>query len=382
MSQAQKYEAQLHQQAVKHFESLPEDAKPATASAHSQLLSWLINMDRATKDTGLLVTDVMAQHGVDALNDVDDVTKTALAGLDGEARLKLVKYLLSVVFRKAGLGATLLSRGTDLKMWEATGFHMDGVPAVVNAKIGANPYQPIGFDDGTHYIATPGSKRLWSRDWRIALMLPFVPAFEVAKVAAKEGEGAISEGELQAMRTVVAWFEEDDLRYHAAKTDEEKADELERIFDDIDLARLRLPRLDMKLKEIQKANPELGAKLQRADATQLLKACTEFCRMHIDDAAVAKDMASKQLVVGDGVAQRKELISNMLVSVNDMASGNVGLEEATNLLRAYAHAVPELKPLLATLEGQDIKTTALAIQSHLKEKLDVFDKPDVGAVQP
>lgn len=352
MSQAEKYQKQLASKAQEHLDSIPADQKPVLGAAHNQLLSWLVTMNEQTRNAANIVNSDMVLAGMDSVDKLPPLSeleafRNLWTSLDQDLKASIVNHILKSVFAKVGLGGMLVSRGTEYKLWEQTGFHID--QQVVCAKVGANPYQPIGFDDGKHFVQTPGAKRLWTRDFRIAVLFPYSAAFEVATNDTKV-ESTLDQA---ALKTILGWFEETELTLGTGKTPEETAEINEQALDTVELARLRMPQLDAKLKEVE-ASPELNGSLAKADLSQLIRACAEWCRMHIADNDVAQDIASKTIVVKDREAERTAMMQSLL-----SAFKSVDEASSANALSAFKIALPEFTDVQTVEEAIEKLNSAL-----------------------
>lgn len=360
MSYASERDKHLHESAVKAVVDIPEDSKPALAAAHGTLYSWLIGMDEAHHEPAKLITAAMAEPALAVFEkemqlefDAQDVY-AAWQFLSADLRNRLVASAIKGFVTASACGAQLMTKSSDNAFWDVTGFFSDGKPAVVCAKVGSRPYQPIGFDDGVHYVATEASKTLWVRDFAFALMLPYAPPFKVSReeVSRQAPTGMLSEAELKGMNTAIGWLE-DELNEFAKFTDPEGVKEASsRLRDTISLARLNVPRLDYRMTKLAEEHEELGANLEGADPKQLATAALEFMRMLLADNKIAKQVTETVIVAdGDKANQLQEQVKARLRAVLT-DDGVKDSEEAVAALSLAKQALPEVASFVDTADGE------------------------------
>lgn len=300
-------EQKLLENASKALSDIPEESKPTARAARTQLVNWLTSMHAKTQDPALLSTDSMANTGANALLQYCSEHKSkqtvafakAFNGLADGDQLNVIRYLIAAALRGEAQAAFPVTRADTL--WNQTGFFIDGTLKTVCAKVGSAPFQPIGFDDETHYVGTEGSKLLWASDWGMALVLPFDPPFHVERheVFPQEvgTDDALSQKERELMNEVIASISEDLDAHARAQSDDERTEICTRMRDSIKFYSLRLPRLDKKLDEITDENPEAGADFQNVDPVGLSISISEYLHMLMDEDSAAQKAKATELVV-------------------------------------------------------------------------------------
>lgn len=385
-------EEQLKANAEKAFAELPEENRDQAAAARSQLLNWLVTMNRVTQNPAELATDQLSNTACNALesvltSQVDNASEEdkqkwqalldAFNELSDDDQLNLQRFVLSSVFQKHARNAALMSRAHDLFLWENTGFHVDSGLKCMFAKLGRNPYQAIGFDDGEHYIGTEGSKTLWTREFCIALMIPWAPAFEVSKEELEpqkiSDDYRVSDKEREKIMAVLAMFDEDIAKHSKLKDKEAIRDYEDRMREGIRLARIRVPRLDNKLDDLQDEHPEVGNNFENVDIVQLVVSCREFLQMKLDDDQVRREVSATVLAVGDMEDEQKRLISTLLdgISARIPPEGEApDVDALTEAISESTTAFPELSEELAEYDDSSILEAAKTVAIWLQKKLD------------
>ncbi len=378
MSAHKKYEQQLKETSNKVFSELPEAQREAAAASRSQLLDWLINMDRATKNAAEVITDDMANTACNAFqhftsaDETHAAVLTAFSALTEQAQLDLMRNVLGATVVRHVSNVALMTRANDIFLWENTGFHLDGDIGTVFAKLGREKYQPIGFDDGTHYVGTEGSKTLWSRQFGMALIFPHAPAFEIAKheIQAKSAyDAALSDKEREKITEVIGWFEED-LKAHAdLKSDDiESLKALEdKVRETLKLARVRLPRLDERIDKMVEESPEVGDNLENLEPVQVAVACCEFLRMKLDDDTVRRQVEGTSLSVKSLQEVRTGLLSSLIDGMDEeLNKANPDMQILSRRVHEAAVSFPEVRDALSSLDDE---AQVLEVATRVRELL-------------
>jgi len=345
----------LKKAANKALSEMPIEAAAEAIKVRAQLYNWLITMDERVRDPGKVMSDAHADFaanalevGLQALIDIPGLKGPnaaavamleAFKALGDEDQLNLSRHVLAETMRHCGVSAGLVSRNTPYSFWENTGFHYDGDVRAVFAKAGTKPGQPIGFDDGTHYVGTQSSKTLWLREFGLSIIFPFPPAFEVSReldlVKQVMPDSLLDKSQLAQIDEILGWFTEDVTAYRAATTDEARTEIAAKIKDTIKLARLRIPQfnklLDLKLEQ----HPEMGAEFENTDPLEFIRACAEWFTMKRDEARVASTVEGTSLLVRD---QKSALLQAVMAKLSSCipAEGKEPVVDDTS--RALAEA--------------------------------------------
>lgn len=386
-------ERQIRETADKQFAEIAK-ADPArlkqTEDARAQLYSWLLKIDALVKHPTTMINDELVALMTEALEvhlaaakgkEVQEFAKSWAALSDDQA-LDVMEIIAKSVFGRAKHGV-LLSRQADVMSWEATGFHTDELTSAVHVKVGNNPYQPIGFDDGAHYLGTQGSKLLWLREWAYAVVYPFSPAFVVSPDEVKPQEISdtvrLSNKEREKMEGWTTLLGRDLAEWKAVdKKDKAAVADLEfRIRESIKLVRIQLPRVDQRMMAMEKAHPEIGENFDNVPPEELVRATCEFMTMKLDDDALRRLIDGTTVRAGGNVTA-KELLGQAKAKVKQLrpAAGQVEDGEAINsclselstifqglreVLREYGKAHPEATTLDGLNQADEWLDKALAV---------------------
>lgn len=387
------HERQMLQAATQALNGLPEEEREVAEAARTQLYNWLVTMDRATKDPGELASDDLANTGCDVLEaavaaqvEGEDSKggkwtklQKAFQALEDEDQLNLMRMVLMGTFRKHAKSAALMSKATDLFLWENTGFHVDGDLKTAFAKVGRKNFQPIGFDDGKRYVGTEGAKTLWIREFSMALMFPYPSPFVVERQELEPQHVSdhvqVSDKEREKIHAALGELEKDLDTYGRILDKGEKKEFEEKMREQLKLQRIRLPRLDHKLDEIQEEHPDVGSNFEHIEMGQLFASCCEFLRMRLDDDDVRRRMEETVLSVGATPAEeRVRLYTTLLDGIAVLIPPEgVSVPDGDALAQRISEAaisIPEIRELLDELrEDTDVleaaKATMLWLQKHL-----------------
>ncbi len=351
MASAQQYSSEVQRQiketADKQFAQIatssPERIKQAEAE-RAQLYSWLMKIDGLVTHPTSLINDEMVEQMTQAFEQHLQSTKQApvqalaktWAALTDDQALDIMELLATAIIGKSKQGL-LLSRQNDMMSWEATGFHADELTTAVHVKVGNAPYQPIGFDDGQHYLGTQGSKLLWLREWGYAVVYPLSPAFVVSPDEVKPQDISdtvrLSDKERGKMEGWVTLLAQDLAGWKAIKKGDKTAfAEAEwRIRESIKLVRIQLPRVDQRMMAMEKAHPEIGENFENIPPEQLLVATSEFMQMKLDDDGLRRLMDGTTVRAGGSVSS-KQLINQAQAKLTQLrpAAGQTEDGEAIN----------------------------------------------------
>lgn len=364
MSKSSRYEEQLKENADKAFEELPPENEEETKAAHRQLMSWLINMGRSVSEPGTVASFSMANTACNAFEavihrmvestDGDSQKKwkslqKAVSALDDSEQLGLLQSTLAATLGNE-TDAILVTRKSDAFFWEQTGFHIDGDTRCAFAKVGNEKFQPIGFDDGSRYIGTQGSKTLWLRDFAMAILVPYAPAFKIERKELDEklyDENMLTDKEIFKINEALEWFEGDLVEFN--KTDSESEEALEitkKMRETIKLARIRLPRFDDHLDKLVEEHPEVGANFENVAAEQVVASSIEYLRFIIDEDTARKDVAETVLLTGDADEQRHALLKSIISALSDLIPKEGSEPDGSaiiSVINAAALAIPEIR---------------------------------------
>lgn len=421
-AQHERYEKKLKADAVKALAKLdeqPEAAQESARAAHSQLYEWLTRMHGVFVNPPTLADDSMANFGCNAFEQalaqqIQNLPKDeakpwkklleAFRAIDDDGQLNLIRFVLSSVFGQFTQGVVMVSRGRNdpREIWEHTGFLVDG--QCVFAKLGKNPYQVIGFDDGQRYVATEGSKLLWNRVFGFAPIVPWAPAFEVEtqeieEILNPELPNALSNAEREKMEEVLGWFEEDrkaldTLSGNQSNLDGEeyakqRAELDDKVRETIKLARLRLPRLDRNCSDYLEENPEFAPDFQGLETSQLLITMSEYLHLLLDDDQVRRDVQSTSLHVRSADSAQLSLIDSSLETLSALVppeGRDVDGFRVNEALDHAAFALPMIKDLLDELRQSGKVVTAFdalkAAMVWLQQERDrLTEEDDESAVE-
>ncbi len=351
----------LKKAANKALTELPPEAAEEAIKVRAQLYNWLITMDERVRDPGKIVSDAHADFaanameiGLQALIDAPEGNKAAATAmlkafktLKDEAQLNLSRYVLAETLRNCGVSAGLVSRNTPFSFWENTGFHYDGDARAVFAKAGTKPGQPIGFDDGTHYVGTQSSKTLWLREFGLSIIFPFPPAFEVSReldlVKQVMPDSLLDKGQLAQIDEILGWFHEDLTAYRAAITDLGRTEISAKIKDTIKLARLRIPQFNKLLDLKYEQHPEMGVDFENTDPAEFIRACAEWFTMKRDEARVASTVEGTALLVRDQKAALLQAVMAKLAVCIPVAGTEPIADETSRALAEACVAFPIIR---------------------------------------
>jgi hypothetical protein len=370
--------------AFAQLEKLGGSAGQAAAAAHTQLLNWLIQMDRVTRNPAELADDALANTACNVFEKV--VTKQskgaddkwaklneAFSALGDEDQLNLMRYIFAAVFGHQAVAAALLSRSSGNFLWENTAFHIDGDLRVAFAKVGRELYQAIGFDDGMHYIGTDGSKTLWTRDWAMAVLLPWAPPFTVTKQEVEElAEGPklpdhLTEAEIPKIAGAIANMEEELAKYNKASAEAKKNAEAD-LRDTIKLVRIQVVRLDKHCEAWVDKNPEYGLNFEALEVTQLAITILEYLRMLLDNDKMHRQIQATVLCVGTPKEERAKLLDTLLSGIAQqlpLEGATVDGDAMNRRLDEAAQAIPEARDLLIQLKTQNPECSVLQAAKEL-----------------
>jgi len=390
-SQHERYEDQLRGAAEKAFAELSSEHKESAEAAHTQLLNWLVAMDRVTKDPSQLIDDTIANKACNVFEHVinEQMPKNkkgkwanllkAFSELSDEDQLNLLRFTLGKTLINHSRNTALLTRANDIFLWENVGFHIDGDNMCAFAKIGREKFQPIGFDDGERYIGTEGSKTLWLREFGMALVLPYPPPFHISK---EEVEGqpmhpsALTAKEREKMEEVLGWFEEDLAAHKQLNlSDEGAVKELdEKMRETVKLARVRLPRLDDMLDTKLDEHPEFGGNFENVDIIPIVMGCGETLRAMLDDDLVRQQVENTVMSVGTLHDERRKLIQTLIEGLA-RAIPKEGEEPNSDLLtkriNEAATALHNVRDLLKDFDPTaNVSDAAKAVLIWLQKELD------------
>lgn len=382
MNEQRQYSSEIQRQiretADKQFaqiaSSSPEKLKQAEA-ARSQLYAWLLKIDDLVKQPTTMVNDelvtlmneALEQHLVASKQpEIQELAK-AWGKLSDDQALDIMELLGKTILGRAKHGL-MLSRQADIMSWEATGFHADELTSAVHVKVGNAPYQPIGFDDGAHYLGTQGSKLLWLREWAYAVIYPFSPAFVVSPDEVKPQEISdtvrLSDKERQKMEGWITLLGQDREGLKKVLKDKEAKAEAEwRIRESIKLLRIQLPRVDQRMMAMEKDHPEVGENFDNVPPEQLINATCEFMQMKLDDDSLRRLIDGTTVRAG-GTVSAKELLDQAKAKIKQLipAKGQVEDGEAINSclselstvfqgLREYLREYQKTNTAASTLDG-------------------------------
>lgn len=200
-------------------------------------------------------------------------------------------------------GKILLSRPNGDAMWEHTGLYTDGKEHRVYGKLGTAAYQPLGLLDDTVFVPGESNKFFWDRQFAIVEITnpDFEPAFKVVKTTVHHdlsGAVAFSDPERVSAEEVLKELQDELQAFGCLDTD--KQDEgRKHVRAAIQLASIKLPRLDKLLDTLSADHPELGQQLEKADQVQLLASLCDWLKMKLMDDAIMRKATGITLVRND-----------------------------------------------------------------------------------
>jgi len=319
------YELELKKSAEKLLAEVPEEAHDTARAARSQLFGWLVDMDSQTKNPGSVVVrnvgdsayDIFLDRLATADNPKIKELSSLLRGANRDIMLSAYKASMEEAINKVTNGGALMTRSSDIFLWENTGFHADGEIKCVFAKVGREKYQPIGFDDGSMYIGSEGSKTLWVRKFSMAVMFPYTAPFEVKVEDIKpqhiSDDTRLSDKEMAKIQEVIGYFDEDLSAWSCLSPEDDTArKELSfKMRETVKLACIRLPRLDQKLTELKDSHPEIGGNFENINIMELVYSCREFLTMKLEDDRVRRQIEGTTVVVRDELDTQLELVNTL-----------------------------------------------------------------------
>ena len=383
MSISESYDKKVQESAenaLRQLAELPAEQQQQACAARTQLMHWLSTMDDIFRHPEQGVTDDMADTACTLFATASETAAgrqpepaeawtamgRAFLKLPEAERQNFMAYILGRTLKQHARGATLLSRQPGEEaglshMWEGTGLWVDR--KAVLAKVGKVPAQPVGFQDDLHYVNTEASRLFWLREFGIAMILPFGPAFDVLPLRREEYErdhsDILSEDEKERMKEVLGWFDEELLAYQTmidqATTDDGARAEIEdRIRETVKLARVRLPRYERELEALEKKHPELGELLSLMDPIQLLLGSQEMLRLYLSSTTVAEGIHGSIMAVSTepeklALATRQQMARRLreLLPTDDGPYSPTNIEQLINQALVF---MPGLKPRIDRLD--------------------------------
>lgn len=297
-----------------------------------------------------------------------EALQKAFKKLDDDMQLSLMQIVLGKTLGHHAQNAALMTKANDLFLWENTGFHVDGDISCVFAKVGRERYQAIGFDDGTHYVGTEGSKTLWLRNFGMALIFPYSAPFHVERSELPDRSDhptALTDRLRETISEAIGDLENDLNELHRLpEGDSEEAVAERKEFEEkaregVKLARIRVPILDHQCDQVSEHNPEAGPHLENIEISQLLINCLEFLRMTLDEDSVRRQVEGTVVVIDENSDHREQLLSSFVSSLGRMVPSDgqalsipaqTAVDRELNRIRA---AFPEVRELLDSL-GEDL----------------------------
>lgn len=368
------------ERALSKLEKGSQVDRDKAVALRERLYSWLMRVNDLVNKPSLSVgaevaamLDEELQKGLsEAQTPAATAVLTAWSALPDDLALKLVGRMVSRLYASSQQGL-LMSRQDATCAWEATGFHIDPPLRTLLAKVGARQPEPIGYDDNKHYVPTDGSKPFWLRQFAMAVLLPFGPAFQVTIDDRPQVVGdavALSDHECQVMSTELAQLDDDvrvwkalaaeaaevlklpadQMQAAAAKNQERRAEHQAKMQLSVDLARTRLRRLDRYLDNYEAAHPEVGEKFSNVLVEDRVVLIGKYLRAKLADDGLRRVIEGPALSVpADNlpsiVEQLRARLTGLLAVPEDQQDG----DEMNNVLSGARAAVPELNVLLAEL---------------------------------
>lgn len=296
------------------FTKLPEEAKAEACTSRSNLYAWLVNVDSRISTLGKNVAP--------SVEAIEAILKAAYPEQADKA-LAVAEEVAAKLVSSTFTEARLVSRQSESFPWEQTSFYADAGTQTVFAKVHKAVGQPIGHDDGTHYVPRETGNLLWRRQWGIGMIVPVEPPFKCIK--GSDDPSAYAPARLNERQIVIinegmaAINEELDSLRQASGT--EKAEAEFRVRETIKLARIQLPRLDVRMSTESDKRPELGANYENVDAFVLGSVVLEYLALLLDEHAAREGVANTTLVNRDVDTVLKELKADLLASLDKVLRG-------------------------------------------------------------
>lgn len=369
----------------------PEKTEDARKSRES-LVGWLVKMHDDIGSLRGIVNDEVTNVAIASLHSVlkrcmkqqkkeavaekvKDVIDALNALPDAEI-LDCFAFMLKSVLTKIGAESRLFSQNLMTERWEETGFFIDDDVGIAGVSIASTlvhrdgqaeksesmPYQPIGFINGDHYLATESSKLLWARKFAIGAMVPYPPAFhvELREVMAKyDANAPLTEAQSKRAEELIALLENDLLQYDKSEDPKERAHISDAMMTGIELAAVGLRPLAKLIETIQNDHPEVGARFENANMRDLALAVNQFLRERIAADAHARIQDSTELVVT--AADPKQTAVSLLATVEGvLAEGDaVDHPRAWTLIAQYKTVYSEDRAALVSAQEEGKDTRAI-----------------------
>lgn len=251
-------------------------------------------------------------------------------------------------------GGLMLSRHNDAQMWEATGFHVVVDTGVVNAKVGRHPYQPIGWDDGQHFVPMTHSQMLWRRQFAIASLREIPSCFSVEETGYRPPAGvddSLNDADRASMQEAL-----DVLRDRLAIEDQGSSGDRLSLLDTLKLAVLQTPRLDRYLtaqEEAFRAQHEsdlMDVAVAGGALPRVVFGLTEWLDMKLQEDEVRRTVEGTILKVPDVTP---EAIQGVWLDQINTALAGTDTQAAAATLNFLRRAAPSLQgTILKGLEDQ------------------------------
>jgi hypothetical protein len=300
--------------------------------------------------------------GVDANAPELAAFSKAWNALSDEQSLQLISVLGNSILAGAMQGQ-LLSRRDARGAWEATGFFVDGDTKAVNAKVGNAPYQPVGFDDGVHYLPLRGAGMLWRREWGMSVVFPFTAPFEITDAPAQDEAVAqfgtrLSERERGMLGGWCTLLTQDREAWMSDSLDAAARKEKEfQIRESVKLIRIQLPRVDKMMTDMEQRYPEVGQNFSAVEVLALLDSVLDYAMLKLDDDHLQQVIDGKIVVDGDGSAARRKSLGLMKSRLEALGDGSDG-PATLRCLDEAAVVFPPVREALDALRKADAGTTA------------------------
>ena len=322
------------------FAKLPEEAKAEAISSRANLYNWLVDLDQRVNSIPKNVSDAHV------------TTVASMLMLNGiekpEDATKLAKDILEAVFKMSFIESRLVSRQGPSFPWEQTGFHKDGAVQTVFAKVGKAPYQPVGHDDGTHYVPREVSNLLWRRQWGMSLVIPFKGPFacvEGADDPTAYAPARLSAREISVINEGIEAINEELDGLKKANSDTKGEAEF-RLRETIKLARLQLPKLDFRMNAESDKRPELGPNFENVDAFALGGVVLEYMALQLDEHAAREGVAKTTLMNRDAVQVTKELKVALHSELSKLLSGVIDEDSLASCVVKACVSLPDARVFL------------------------------------
>ncbi len=358
-------------------------------SMRQRLYSWLMRVgDLVTKPSLAVGGEVAAMLDEELQTNLSKIdTPEAGAVLDAwgklpdDVALKLVGQLVSKLYTSSPQGL-LVSRQHPSRAWMATGFHYDRGMRAVCATVGNEHAEPIGFDDDVHFVPTAGSKTLWAREWAMAVLLPFSPAFKADELAAPQEVGdalALSDRERTIMANVINMLD-DDLRVwrelaaeaqtilklpasksqEAARANKNRRDEhVFKMREGVNFAGFQLPRVDQYLATYATDHPEVGVKFANVAPEDYVRVVREFLQRRLDNDRARRLIEGPALAIPeDGIQPLPNQLHTRLKALLALPEAEQDGDEMNSVLSGARSAIPALHHALTEYEQANPEVTA------------------------